>query len=250
MQVFEKITDWLANHKQIPTSLGFVPTLGNLHAGHVSLIQRSLTENDKTIVSIFINPTQFNQKSDFVLYPRTLTADLELLKQLNVDYCLLPSEAEIYPDKFNYRIQEHDLSLILEGTVRPGHFTGMLTIVMKLFHIVQPTHAYFGEKDYQQLQLIKKMVEAFFMPVTIIACPTIREASGLPLSSRNSRLSYEEKKQAEQVIHIFQTENDLEKAFYQIKALGVAVDYLSEIDKYRLIAYTISSIRLIDNKFL
>lgn len=252
MKIFNDLTKWQHFRPQITGSLGFIPTLGNLHAGHISLIQQSLAHNDATLVSIFINPTQFNSPADFDLYPRTLEADIELLKQLGVDYCLTPDKQAMYPDQYQYQVMENNFSLILEGKHRPGHFTGVLTVVMKLFNLAQPTNAYFGDKDYQQLHLIKQMVAAFFMPIKIIACPTIREKSQLPLSSRNNRLSQNEKILAEQVARIFHTEPDINKIKNQLSQLDIQLDYLLDHEKngeqHRLIAYSINHIRLIDHK--
>ena len=149
-----------------------------------------------TVVSIFINPTQFNQPSDFDLYPRSIEQDKKQLMFLGIDYLLLPTVASMYPDDYQIKIMETQLASILEGEFRPGHFSGMLTIVLKLLNLLQPTRAYFGEKDYQQLLLIKKMVMALFLPMEIIGCETIREADGLALSSRNARLKQEQRQKA------------------------------------------------------
>ena len=169
MQIYQNLNEW----QQVRTSslnaqsIGFVPTMGNLHAGHASLFARSKQENDCAVASLFINPTQFNQPADFKHYPRTLDADLALLEQMGVDHCLLPDEQAMYRDGYRYQLDENQLAHQMEGRQRPGHFTGVLTVVMKLLNLVKPTQAYFGEKDYQQLQLIRGMVDAFFMDITI-----------------------------------------------------------------------------------
>ena len=250
MQIFHDLNEWRQARQSLPAhaSLGFVPTMGNLHLGHASLYTASREENDVTVASIFINPTQFNRTDDFIHYPRTLDADLELLKEIGVDYCLLPTEPAIYKDDYHYQIQEDSYSLLLEGKQRPGHFTGVLTVVMKLFNLVKPHRAYFGEKDYQQLQLIRNMVAAFFMDIEIKSCQTIREASGLACSSRNNRLNYEQRKLADQFASIFhQTELANEQLITKINNLGIEVEYLEKHKNRRLVAVKIGSVRLIDN---
>ena len=173
--------------------VGLVATMGNLHAGHQSLIEMSVSENVYTILSIYINPTQFNDQKDYANYPKTIESDLILAEKLNVNCVLVPTFEEIYADGYAFRVTENtELSGVLEGKFRAGHFTGMLTVVMKLLLITRPTKSYFGEKDYQQFLLVKAMVAAFFLDTKIIALPTIRNEDGLPLSSRNSRLSPEQ----------------------------------------------------------
>ena len=143
--------------------IGFVPTMGNLHQGHLSLLERCCTENDISVLSIFINPTQFNNKNDYTNYPQTLEQDLALAEKAKVDYILMPTYSELYPDDFAYQVSETKISQELEGKFRPGHFTGMLTVVLKLLLLVKAHRAYFGEKDYQQLQLIRGMAKSFFL---------------------------------------------------------------------------------------
>ena len=250
MQIFHTLDEWrhFRHSLSADLSLGFVPTMGNLHLGHASLFSASQLENDRTIVSIFINPTQFNRLDDFKHYPRTLDADLELLNQAGVDYCLLPDENTMYADHYHYQVQENNLSQRMEGQSRPGHFTGVLTIVMKLFNLVKPHRAYFGEKDYQQLQLLRDMVSAFFMDIEIKPCPTIREASGLPYSSRNSRLTIDQRQQADQFARIFhQKSHSTQQLLAALTALGLTVEYLEEHEGRRFVAVQIGDIRLIDN---
>lgn len=250
MKIFHHLDEWRSFRHTIPAklSIGFVPTMGNLHHGHASLYKMSQQENDRTIASLFINPTQFNHRDDFTHYPRTLDADLELLQNHGVDYCLLPTEQAIYVDNYHYQVQETHCSLPLEGQHRPGHFTGVLTIVMKLLNLVKPHRAYLGEKDYQQLQLIRGMVSAFFMDIEIIPCPTVREPSGLPYSSRNNRLSNEQRQIASQFAHIFhQMTVPIDQLINKINDLGVEVEYLEEHDGRRFVAIKIGDIRLIDN---
>ncbi len=170
-------------------SLGFVPTMGDLHEGHLSLVRRSKKENDLTAVSIFVNPSQFNQKKDFQIYHRDEKRDLSLLKKHNVDLVFMPEPSEIYPKGFQTWVQVDDLTLGLCGPHRPGHFKGVATVVAMLFNIVQPSKAYLGMKDFQQLKVIERLVHDLHMPITIVPCPTAREADGLAMSSRNRRLS-------------------------------------------------------------
>src|SRR5829696_7176796 len=159
MNTVTDLSDWVSFKNQNKNkSLGFIPTMGHLHAGHLSLCKQSQEENDLTVVSIFVNPTQFNDTTDFTLYPRTIEHDKTLLLEQKIDCLFLPNEQSLYPDGYEIKIKEELLSQILEGRVRKGHFEGMLTIVLKLFNIIQPNRAYFGEKDFQQLLLIKKMV--------------------------------------------------------------------------------------------
>lgn len=249
MKIFYDLSQWQQARNLINpmVSIGFIPTMGNLHKGHASLFTNSLNENKVTIASIFVNPMQFNQLNDFVHYPRTLEADITLLEQLGVDYCLIPKPEAVYPPHLHYKIEESELSLLMEGTQRPGHFNGVLTVVMKLFNLVRPTIAYFGEKDFQQYLLIKQMVDAFFLNITIQACPTIREDSGLAYSSRNSRLTSEEKKLAEQFARIFHQAITCDAIINQLKELSINVNYLLDYQERRYAAISIGDIRLIDN---
>jgi pantoate--beta-alanine ligase len=249
MEIFHDMNAWRAvrQARSPERTIGFVPTMGHLHQGHLSLIERSQTENADTIVSVFVNKTQFNQVSDFDHYPRTLDADLEKLEHAGVRYCLIPTHKAIYPDDFHYQVHEISNHLQLEGKHRPGHFTGVLTVVMKLFHLVMPQRAYFGEKDYEQFRLIQNMAHAFLMAIDVIACPTLREASGLAYSSRNSRLSKTAREKAEQFAHIFQSHGSCEDAQMALRALGIDVEYLEEHDGRRLAAVHIEGVRLIDN---
>ncbi|MEM7354527.1 MAG: pantoate--beta-alanine ligase, partial [Acidobacteriota bacterium] len=185
------VGDWqrLAESELAQQTVGFVPTLGALHAGHESLLRRSLAENDVTVLSIFLNPTQFDDPNDLGSYPGTFEADLEIAHGLGVDYVFCPTEQEMYPEGYRYRLSESELSTRLCGASRPGHFDGVLTVVLKLLLAVRPKRAYFGEKDYQQLELVRGMVRDFFLDVEIVPCPTIRHADGLAISSRNELLT-------------------------------------------------------------
>lgn len=177
-------------------TLGFVPTMGALHEGHRSLIQRARRENDEVVVSIFVNPLQFGPKEDFKKYPRTLQQDQALLKTEQVDILFCPSADEMFPKDFSTFIEVSALGKSLCGPFRPGHFRGVATVVAKLFNVVQPHRAYFGEKDYQQGRLISRMVEDLRMLVRVVMCPTIREKDGLACSSRNRALSRAEREEA------------------------------------------------------
>jgi pantoate--beta-alanine ligase len=248
MNIVTSMTEWRAIRRSIKDkTIGFVPTMGNLHAGHISLCTASKNENDITIVSIFINPTQFNQASDFEKYPRTIDADSTLLEKAGVDYLLLPTQEDLYPDQYTIKISEEDIANELEGAYRPGHFTGMLTIVNKLLNLAQADNAYFGEKDYQQLLLVKKMVTALMMPTNIIGCKTERDHDGLALSSRNSRLSIEERALASHFPRILQSDLALEKMQEALEAYGFKVDYIAEKWNRRLGAVWVGDVRLIDN---
>ncbi|WP_373827087.1 pantoate--beta-alanine ligase [Bacteroides heparinolyticus] len=176
--------------------VGLVPTMGALHAGHASLVKRCVAENDVAVVSVFVNPTQFNDKNDLIKYPRTLEADCRLLEDCGVAFVFAPSVEEMYPEPDMRQFSYAPLDTVMEGAFRPGHFNGVCQIVSKLFDSVEPDRAYFGEKDFQQLTIIREMVRRMNYPLGIVGCPIVREADGLALSSRNARLSAEERKNA------------------------------------------------------
>ncbi|HHT0592521.1 TPA: pantoate--beta-alanine ligase [Legionella anisa] len=253
MQIFHNLDEWLGFRKSLSTelTLGFAPTMGNLHAGHASLFLASQKENDHTVSSLFVNPTQFNQAEDFNHYPRTLEADLKIMEDSGVDFCILPDEKSIYADGYNYQVQERQLCQLMEGTHRPGHFNGVLTVVMKLLNLVKPHRAYFGEKDYQQYLLIQGMAKAFFMDLEIKVCPTIRESSGLAYSSRNNRLNKEQKALAEEFAAIFQHKVlTCDQIIKKLTEKGIVVEYVEEHQCRRFTAVRIGDIRLIDNYLL
>ena len=249
MKIFYDITDWQATRRTFDNqnSIGFVATMGNLHAGHETLLLKSKEENDLSVASIFVNPSQFNNPDDFKNYPRTLAEDLLLLEKAGVDYCLLPSQEEIYADGFRYTVQESKLCQLMEGKHRPGHFTGVLTIVMKLLNLVNPNRTYFGEKDYQQYLLIRDMINAFFMNITIKVCPTVREKNGLAYSSRNNRLSASQRLEAEKFAEIFQQDKNCESLMEEFTNQGIMIEYLEEYEGRRFVAAIFGDIRLIDN---
>ena len=180
-------------------TIGLVPTMGALHAGHASLVKRAVAENDVVVVSDFVNPTQFNEKDDLAKSPRTLDADCRLLESCGAAFVFAPSVEEIYPEPDTRTFSYAPLDTVMEGKYRPGHFNGVCQIVSKLFLIVEPTRAYFGEKDFQQLAIIREMVRRYPFDLQIVGCPIVREADGLALSSRNARLSGEQRKQALQI---------------------------------------------------
>jgi len=228
-------------------SVGFVATMGALHDGHASLIRQSRSENDHTIVSIFVNPTQFNSPADLEKYPRTLDHDLQLCRESGAQAVLLPTYEQIYTDGYRYKITESEFSKILCGQYRPGHFDGVLTVVMKLLQIVRPQRAYFGKKDFQQYLLIKNMADSFFLPTQIVSCETRREADGLALSSRNRRLTAEGRKTAALLYQAISQNGSLAEARDFLQQRKIEVEYLEEHHQRRFIAAHIDGVRLIDN---
>ena len=194
----------VSHAKSIGKKIGFVPTMGALHNGHLTLVKRCVSENDLCFVSVFVNPTQFNDKNDLANYPRTLEADAELLASVGCQFVFAPNADEMYDAEEMQKPFEFDfggLDEVMEGRFRPGHFNGVVQVVSKLFQLVQPTRAYFGEKDFQQLAIIRRMVTVMNLPVEIVGCPIVREASGLALSSRNALLTPEQRQLA---VHISQ----------------------------------------------
>lgn len=241
-------------------SVGFVPTMGALHEGHLSLVKKAKEENECVAASIFVNPTQFGPKEDLSRYPRTEEADLKLLKEAGVDMVFLPqSSDEIYGKNFDTWIEPRkNISEILEAKFRPGHFRGVATVVAILFHLVRPKRAYFGEKDFQQLRMMECMVEDLSLSVNIVRCPTVREASGLALSSRNRYLSEEAKQRAAKFHEIMTKSTNLEDAKLALTESGFEIQYLeswneeltrqtNEGQRRWLAAAVLESIRLIDN---
>jgi pantoate--beta-alanine ligase len=248
--VFDRISAWRdrrACDLRRGVTLGFVPTMGALHDGHLSLVERSRAENHGTLVSVFVNPTQFDDPADLDAYPRTLERDLALLDAAGVDFVLLPRADEMYADGFRYRVSETELSAVLEGVHRPGHFAGMLTVVLKLLNIAAAERAYFGEKDWQQLSLVRGMADAFFLPTTIVACPTVRELNGLALSSRNARLSAPDRERAAMLHRVLTSAATPDAAIKHLTDAGFAVDYVDDRDGRRLAAVRLHGVRLIDN---
>jgi pantoate--beta-alanine ligase len=245
--VLKSIAEYDSFRKNVKGTVGFVPTMGALHAGHASLLKQSVHENDSTVLSIFVNPTQFNDPQDLEKYPRTFEADFALAAECGVAAVFYPDYKEMYPDNYRYVMTENSFSKILCGAARPGHFDGVLSVVMKLLNIVKPQKAYFGEKDFQQLRLIEDMTKAFFMPLEIRRGPTLRESSGLAMSSRNTRLSKEGRGKAALIYKTITTAKSAVEAQNILNEAGFKVDYLEEIDGRRFVAAFLEGVRLIDN---
>lgn len=237
---------WADAERAAGHRIGFVPTMGYLHEGHLSLVGLAREHADRIVASIFVNPTQFNDPNDLVRYPRTLEADLALAAPY-VDAVFAPAPEALYADGYRYRMTETELSRRWEGAHRPGHFDGVLTVVLKLFNVVRPDRAYFGEKDWQQLELVRGMVRALLLPVEIVACPTVRDADGLALSSRNQRLSPLGRAHAAAFPWALRRAPDAGAAAATLRAKGFEVDYVEDVDGVRLGAVRIEGVRLIDN---
>ena len=270
------LIDYVERQREMGKKIGFAPTMGALHQGHLSLYKAAKKENDEVISSIFVNPTQFNNPDDFQKYPKTLEKDLELLEKADVDAVYVPNVEEMYPDGLNSKKYNFDgLENEMEGKYRPGHFDGVGTIVEELFRQVQPHNAYFGEKDYQQLAIIKKMIEKTKLPVKIHGVPTLREEDGLAMSSRNVRLTETQRKEAtiiyetlvkakewfkvisleeikQRVTEIFRNSNfELEYFVIADEKTLKETDYFYKDKNYRafIVAYA-DTVRLIDNMHL
>ncbi len=271
MEIFSKPEELINFRKSLKGSVGFVPTMGALHAGHLSLIKRSVAENDHTIVSIFVNPTQFLEGEDLDKYPRKMEADMKLCSLAGVDILFTPTPNDIYPNKDEVLISAPKVKgYILEGYHRPGHFDGVLRVVLKLFNITSPTKAYFGKKDAQQLYLIEKMVKDLFLDIEIIPCELIREDNGLAMSSRNAYLSPAERnkalllskslKRASNMITAGERDANKIKEYMMEILKEIKLDYVEIVDRdfnkideikigdtIILVAGYVGSTRLIDN---
>lgn len=242
MQVINTIAqlqDILVSERAKGMSIGLVPTMGALHEGHASLVRKSVSENDITVVSIFLNPTQFNDPKDLERYPRTLESDCAILEECGAQIAFAPSVAEIYPEPDTRRFSYPPTDSVMEGARRPGHFNGVCQIVSKLFIITDPDRAYFGEKDYQQIAVIRRMVEDLKFRVDIIPCPVVREADGLAMSSRNTLLAPDEKAIAPNIYRILKESKSLgltvsetrEWVVSNINEIpGLEVEYYSIVD--------------------
>jgi len=265
--------------KKAGKSIGFVPTMGALHEGHLSLIRRAKEENDVVVCSIFVNPTQFNDPKDFEKYPRTLNSDRQLLETEGCNLLFAPQEQDMYPQQPVLTFQFGYLEKVMEGAHRPGHFNGVALIVSKLFHIVQPDNAYFGQKDYQQYLIVRQLVNDLSFPLQVIACPTVREADGLAMSSRNRRLTpaqrldavvlYQCLQEAKQRLLNGETVASVKQyvagIFAALQEKGIRLEYFEVADGYTLspvedihqhqevvlcIAAYVGEVRLIDNVLL
>jgi len=273
MKVLETIAEMKQFRRQLPEPVGFVPTMGYLHEGHLALVRRARAENPWVVVSIFVNPTQFGPQEDFNKYPRDFQRDLAMLEKENTDIVFMPSVAEMYPSQFNSWVEVSEVTERLEGASRPGHFRGVTTVVAKLFNIVQPNKAYFGQKDAQQAIVIKKMVADLNMDIEIVTVPTVREPDGLAMSSRNTYLNPQQRQAATVLYQALTLAQQLyakgEKNAEQIRQQMIAliqkqplatIDYVSiadpetldELDMVKTLALVslavkIGSTRLIDN---
>jgi pantoate--beta-alanine ligase len=278
MNIFSNILETkkvLGKHQTKVDSIGFVPTMGALHQGHISLVNKAVNENNVVVVSIFVNPTQFNDKSDLKNYPRTPEKDIKLLEEAGVHYIFMPTEHEIYPEPDTRVFDFGLLDKVMEGAHRPGHFNGVAQVVSKLFEIIEPNRAYFGQKDFQQLAIIRHLVKQLNLEIEIIACPIMRESDGLAMSSRNLLLDSEKRKSAPL---IFKTLNEASNKAHELsvqdlihwviatinKDPNLVVEYFSLVDSQTLqpisdweeaisivgcIAVKVGQIRLIDNTF-
>lgn len=221
--------DALAPYRFSGASIGFVPTMGALHEGHATLVRQCVSENNVCVVSVFVNPTQFNNEDDLRLYPRTLEADCVILNELGVTFVFAPLETEMYPTPDTRVFDFGQLDKVMEGRFRPGHFNGVAQVVSKLFEMVKPDVAYFGEKDFQQLAIVRAMTKQLGLPIRIVGVPTVREASGLAMSSRNQRLSQEEKESASAIYRVLKKSTQLISTHSPNEIVYFVVDQLNNI---------------------
>lgn len=247
MKQLEDLESLSAWRKTVTKPLSFVPTMGALHAGHIALIERARENDAEVIVSIFVNPTQFNDQADLQRYPRPIENDLRMLHEAGVAALFLPRPQEIYSDGYRFEVREKAMTQVLCGPTRVGHFEGVLTVVMKLFNMVRPDRAYFGEKDYQQLRLIQDMTKAFFLNIEIIPVATVREADGLAMSSRNMLLTPQDRERAPILYRVLKSAKSVEEAKHALTDAGFRVDYVEEHWGRRFGAAFLGQVRLIDN---
>lgn len=250
MTIITHICEWRSVQDSLSpgTTVGLIPTMGALHAGHLSLVERSVNENNISIATIFVNPVQFNNTDDLNSYPSSFDEDCAVLESAGTDFLFAPVYSEMYPDGYTVRVHETEKSLDLCGANRPGHFEGVLTVVLKLLNIFKPSRAYFGEKDYQQLLLIQEMARALFLATEIVPCPIVREESGLAMSSRNRRLSDRGRKQAAEFYRILSSGENVKTITSRLHETGFEPEYVTE--KYGRIfaAVLFEGVRLIDNE--
>ena len=276
MKIINTVREMQDFRKNLPEPVGFVPTMGYLHAGHISLVRKAKKDDASVVVSIFVNPTQFGPNEDYEKYPRDMEGDIELLEEEGVDVLFAPEADEMYPSDFNSRVEVTGITQKLEGNCRPGHFRGVTTVVNKLFNIVSPDKAYFGQKDAQQAIVINKMVKDLNMNLNVVTCPTIREEDGLAMSSRNVYLSSEDRQAAtilyrslmlakdlydqgernaetmrKEMVRLIKTE-ELARIDYVSVADTVTLDELDEITGKALVSVAVKfgKTRLIDNVML
>ena len=244
MKVFQKnaeLQNELFSVRKEGKMVGLVPTMGALHAGHASLVERSVKENDITVVSVFLNPTQFDNPADLKRYPRSLDADCRLLESIGADYVFAPTVGDMYPEPDNRHFEFPPVTTVMEGAHRPGHFNGVCQVVSRLFYIVRPDKAYFGEKDWQQIAVVKALVKYLGLGVEIVDCPIIREKDGLAMSSRNNLLSQDERALAPKIYEAWNSsleyakkhtvEETVEKVVSDLNSNeGLRVEYFSIVD--------------------
>ena len=273
IHTISRLEEALQGYRREGKTIGFVATMGALHEGHAALVKKCTANNDLCVVSLFVNPTQFNNKEDLQHYPRTPEEDSRLLESIGTDILFAPSEDEMYPAPDNRFFDFGLLDKVMEGRFRPGHFNGVAQIVSKLFTIVRPDNAYFGEKDFQQLAIVREMVKQLQLPVTIVAVPIVREPDGLAMSSRNARLTEQEKKNAAQIYRVLRESSQMtdtvtparltDWVIAQINSVpGLSVEYFEIVDGDSLqlisswndtgyivgcIAVYCGAVRLIDN---
>ncbi|MBL4651428.1 MAG: pantoate--beta-alanine ligase [Flavobacteriales bacterium] len=275
MEIFRskaELIDYLSHQRKKGKLIGFVPTMGALHQGHLSLIEESKKKTEITVCSIYVNPTQFNAKTDLDNYPRNTEKDIEILRSIDCDVCFLPADEDVYPNGMNksLKIDLHGLDKTMEGKHRPGHFDGVVTVVNNLFQIVTPDFAFFGEKDFQQLAVIRKMTKTLNLGTEIIGCPIVREKNGLAMSSRNERLSKEEREGASFLYTTLQAVKSQQSSTEEKKEWGIqqltnnplfTLDYfeIAEAESLKpvkhekssnqraFVAVFIGNVRLIDN---
>lgn len=242
MKVFKRNVD-LQNalfslHKQ-QKKVGFVPTMGALHQGHASLVERSVKENDITVVSVFVNPTQFNDKNDLNNYPRDLEADCKILEQVGADFVFAPTVEEIYPTPDTRQFEFPPVTTVMEGSHRPGHFNGVCQVVSRLFYIVRPQKAYFGEKDWQQICVVKAMVAHLKIDVEIVECPIVREPDGLAMSSRNALLTPEERAIASKIYFFLKSSVEYAKSHTLRETHDYVVDNINKVEELKVEYFSI-----------
>ena len=248
IRIWKTLADWRERRDALgERCIGFVPTMGALHRGHASLVERCRAENQVVVVSIFVNPTQFNDPKDLDRYPHTLDRDLRLLEHLGADEVILPGVRELYPHGYRYRVEPDSSVQVLEGAYRPGFLQGVMTVVLKLLNLVRADRAYFGEKDYQQLMVVTEIAREFFLPTRIVPCPTVREESGLAMSSRNLLLSSGARDKAAYLFRALSTASTAAEARAVLEAQGFSVEYVDERWGRRLAAAFLDGVRLIDN---
>jgi len=248
VRVSTTIPEWLERRSSMEgRSIGLVPTMGALHRGHASLVSRCRAENDGVVVTLFVNPTQFNDPADLNRYPRTLKSDLSFLESLGTDEVFVPEASALYPNGYAFRVVSDSLSAVMEGRHRPGFFDGVMTVVLKLLNLVRADRSYFGEKDFQQWKVLHDMAADLFISTEIIRCPTIRAASGLAESSRNALLSPQGHERAGAIYRALTTAVSAVEASAALEAEGFRVDYVEEHWGRRFAAAFLEGIRLIDN---